>query len=48
MTASLAGQPVATISGIAPGRVIAAYKACWQAEGAAQAGCDFSDSGSGG
>ena len=44
VTASLAGQPVATISGIAPRARIAAYKACWQAEGAAQAGCDFADS----
>ena len=44
VTATLAGRPVATISGIAPRARIAAYKACWQEEGAAQAGCDFADS----
>jgi subtilisin family serine protease len=44
VTASLAGQAVATISGIADRARIAVYKSCWQAVGAPQAGCDFADS----
>jgi hypothetical protein len=42
--ASLAGVPVAEISGIAPRARVAAYKACWQEPGAPSAGCTFSDS----
>ena len=41
--ATLAGTPVAMISGIAPRARIAVYKACWQQPGAASAGCDFAD-----
>ncbi len=43
VTAVLAGQPVATISGIAPRARIAAYKACWQGLTPDDAGCTNAD-----
>lgn len=44
VTASLAGTPLAQVSGMAPRARIAAYKACWQAPNAPSASCFFSDS----
>lgn len=44
VTASLAGTPLAKISGMAPDAYIAIYKACWQEPGAPSASCFFSDS----
>ena len=41
--AVLAGVPVAKVSGVAPRARLAVYKACWQAPGAPQASCFFSD-----
>ena len=43
VTATLAGQAVATISGIAPRARIAAYKACWQGLTPDDAGCTNAD-----
>ncbi len=40
---SLNGKPLAFVSGMAPRARLAIYKACWQAPGAPQAGCAFSD-----
>ena len=42
--ASLAGQPLVWIHGMAHRARIAIYKACWQEPGAPSAGCAFSDS----
>jgi subtilisin family serine protease len=44
VTASLAGKPLAEISGMAPRARIAAYKVCWLAPNATNFRCFFSDS----
>jgi subtilisin family serine protease len=44
VTASLAGKPLAEISGMAPRARIAAYKVCWLAPEAENFSCFFSDS----
>ncbi len=43
VTASLAGTPLAKISGMAPRARLAIYKVCWQAPNAPSASCFFSD-----
>ncbi len=45
--ATLAGTPVAKVSGMAPDAYVAVYKVCWQESGASSAGCAFSDSAAG-
>lgn len=44
VTASLAGTPLARISGMAPRARIAVYKACWRAPNTTGSSCFFSDS----
>ncbi|MEX2051627.1 MAG: S8 family serine peptidase, partial [Steroidobacteraceae bacterium] len=44
VTASLAGTPLAQISGMAPDAYVAIYKVCWAAPNPDDSGCFFSDS----